>query len=185
MSEPGTEGENANRLESTALTVMFSGISGALLLLLGTATRAGSANADWWTRPAFAPSVALAVLVAANLITLWRELADLRARPPTVEERAAAWDRFTGWLRPIEFLAYYGLYVWAIQHVGYFPASLAFVTWLLMRVGLREARWLFWGGIFCVALVGVFRMGLGVWMPAPDVYELFPDPVRAALLRWF
>jgi hypothetical protein len=185
MSEPGSEGEGANRLESMALTVIFTGISGALLLLIGTATRAGSATADWWTRPAFAPAVALGVLAGANLLTLLRALADLRARPATTEERAEAWVCFTGWLRPVEFLAYYAGYVWAIQHIGYFPASLAFVTWLLVRVGLREPRWLLRGALFVVALVGVFRMGLGVWMPAPDVYDLFPEPVRTALFRWF
>jgi hypothetical protein len=185
MAEPASESDGANRLESTALTVIFAGISGTLLLLLGAATKSGSASADWWTRPAFAPSVALSVLVAANLLTLWRELSDLRARPPSVQERAEAWDCFTGWLRPVEFLAYYAAYVWAIQHVGYFVGSLAFVSWLLYRVGLRQGRWLLWGALFCVALIGVFRMGLGVWMPAPAAYDLFPDAVRTALMRWF
>jgi hypothetical protein len=185
MSEPASDGEPANRLESMALAVIFSGISGALLLLLGSATRAGSADADWWTRPALAPAAALTVLVAANLATLLRDLADLRRRPPTVEERAEAWDRFAGWLRPLEFLAYYAAYVWAIRHVGYFPASLVFVSGLLVRVGLGQARWLLSGAAFALALVGVFRIGLGIWMPTPGLYDLAPAGLRTVLLRWF
>jgi hypothetical protein len=184
MSATGDEPQ-PNRLESTALTVIFTAVSVALLLAIGIATKAGSSKADWWTVPGFAPGVALSVLVIANLLTLWRELADLRARPATVEERAEAWDCFAGWLRPLEFLAYYGVYVWAIQHIGYFPASIVFVTWLLIRVGLGQPRWILWGALFCVALVGVFRAGLGVWMPAPEFYDLFPEGMRTALMRWF
>jgi hypothetical protein len=185
MSSPGTEGEEANRLESLALAVIFSIVSLALLLAIGVATRAGSSQADWWTRPAFAPAVALSVLAGANALTLLRGLRDLRARPPTLAERAEARERFAGWLRPVEFLAYYAVYVWAIRHVGYFPASLLFVSGLLVRSGLGQPRWLLWGFAFCLALVGVFRIGLGVWMPAPALYELFPGAVRSVLLRWF
>lgn len=183
MTDP--DEPQANRLESMALAVIFAAISLLLLALIGVATRSGQASGGWWTRPAFAPGVALGVLATANLITLWRDIADLRAHPASAEEWAGAREKMLDWLRPAEFLAYYAAYLWAIQHLGYFPATLAFVLGLLWRVGLTAPRWMLAGLGLSVFMIGVFRAGLGVWMPAPEFYDLFPDAIRLALMRWF
>lgn len=183
MTDP--DEPQANRLESMALAVIFAAVSVLLLALIGMATRTGQASGGWWTRPAFAPGVALMVLVGANLITLWRDIADLRAHPATAAEWDEARAKMLAWLRPLEFLAYYAVYIWAIQHLGYFPSTLIFVLGLLWRVGLTAPRWMLAGFGLSVFMIGVFRAGLGVWMPAPDVYDLFPDAIRLALLRWF
>lgn len=177
--------EQANRLESLALTLIFTVISTALLSTIAIATRYGPESAGWWTRPALAPGVALSLLVLANGLTLWRELADLRATPASLTERAEARVKILGWLRPIEYLAYFAIYLFALQHLGYFPATLIFILGLLVRSGLRSPRWLLVGGLTSVALVLIFRVGLGVWMPAPEVYDLFPNAMRMALIRWF
>ncbi len=183
MTEP--EEPEANRLESLLLCLIFSAVSVALLALIGVATRHGQASGGWWTRPALAPGAALVVLTLANLLTLWRDLADLRARPASEAEWAQARSKVLGWLRPLEFIAYFAAYVWAIQHVGYFPATLVFVLGLLWRVGLSAPRWMLAGVGLAVFMIAVFRAGLGVWMPAPGFYDLFPDDIRLALLRWF
>jgi hypothetical protein len=174
----------ANRLESLALSILFAAVSTGLLALIGVATKS-NAKGGWWTQPWLMPGIALGLLVAANLITLWREAADLRANPPTDAEKAEGRANILGWLRPLEFLGYYALYVYAIQHAGYFPSTLVFVFYLLWRVGLTAPRWQLAGLALVIFMIGVFRMGLGVWMPAPELYELFPDAIRNALLRWF
>ena len=173
----------ANRLESLALSIIFATISTGLLAMIGVATKANSKG--WWTQPWLMPAIALGILAAANLITLWREVSDLRRRPPSPQEAAEGWTALLGWLRPLEFLAYYAAYVWAIQHAGYFGSTLIFVLFLLWRVGLRAPRWILSGIALSVFMVGVFRLGLGVWMPAPELYELFPGALRMALIRWF
>lgn len=183
MTDP--DEPQANRLESMALAIAFVAVSVVLLALIGVATRTGQASGGWWTRPAFAPGVALGVLAAANLITLWRDIADLRAHPASAEEWAEAREKMLGWLRPLEFLAYYGIYIYAIQHLGYFPSTLIFVLCLLWRVGLTAPRWILAGLGLSVFMIGVFRAGLGVWMPAPEFYDIFPDAIRLALMRWF
>ena len=180
-----TDAQEPNRIESLALSLIFAGISVALLLAIGVATRPGSSHADWWTRPALAPGVALGLLAGANLLTLWRRIGDLRASPPTPLEREEARDRFGDWLRPVEYLAYFGLYVWAIQHLGYIPASLIFVLGLLARAGLRSPGWMLAGVALVLALMGIFRIGLGVWMPAPELYDRAPDALRTLLIRYF
>jgi hypothetical protein len=180
-----TEDDSGNRIESVVIATAFCAASVALLAMIGTATRAGQTDADWWTRPALAPGVFLAVLVVANLVTVWGALADLRRTPPTAAERAEARVLILGWLRPLEFVAYFLAYLWLIPHAGYFPATLAFVLFLLWRSGLRSPGWMLAGVCSALALVGIFRIGLGVWMPAPDVYDLFPEGMRMTLIRWF
>jgi nitrate reductase gamma subunit len=174
-----------NRIEGFALTLLFSALSVTLLASIGIATRWGPETAGWWTRPMLMPGIALVLLVAANLMTLARDLADLRANPPTVAERAEGRALLLGWLQPVEFLAYYGIYVFAIQHAGYFPSTLIFIMVLLVRVRLTTPRWIIAGVGAALFMVAVFRVGLGVWMPAPELYEYFPDGVRSALIRWF
>lgn len=110
----------ANRLESLALSILFATVSSGLLAMIGVATKA-NAKGGWWTQPWLMPSIALGILAIANLITLWREVCDLRATPPTTQEKVEGWTALLGWLRPLEFLAYYAAYIYAIQHAGYFP----------------------------------------------------------------
>lgn len=174
-----------NRIESFALSLIFALISVSLLAMIGIATRSGPADAGWWTRPWLAPVVALSLLALTNLITLWREIADLRANPPSAEEHTAARTKFRSWLHPVEFLVYFVVYVWVVRHVGYFPATLAFVWGLMLRAGLRSARWFLIGFLAVLGLVLVFRIGLGVWMPAPEFYNAFPESIRNMLIRYF
>jgi hypothetical protein len=175
----------ANRIESLALCLIFAAVSVALLASLGLATRTGADSGGWWTRPALAPGVALGLLAAANLISLFTAITDLRRNPPGAAERAAALIQFAGWLRPVEYLAYFAAYLWAIQHIGYIPASVVFVIGLIFRAGLRGWGWVVAGLGLVLFLLLVFRMALGVWMPAPDLYDLAPEVLRTILFRWF
>ncbi|MGQ0563830.1 MAG: tripartite tricarboxylate transporter TctB family protein [Gemmobacter sp.] len=179
------DGHDANRLESLALTLIFTGLSLALLSALFLATRHGPATGGWWTRPWLAPGVALTVLVGANLLTLGRAWSDLRAAPTSAAERADAWEKIIGWLRPLEHLAYFSAYLFAIQHLGYVPSTLLFVMFLLWRTGMTDRHWILAGTGFVIGMMLVFRVGLGVWMPAPAFYDVFPDALRIALIRWF
>ncbi len=179
------EGHDANRLESLALILIFTALSLALLATLFVATRHGPASGGWWTRPALAPGVALLVLVLANLMTLARAWADLRATPATPDERAEARRKIAGWLRPLEYLAYFAGYLFAIQHMGYVPSTFLFVMFLLWRTGMTERRWILAGAGFVIGMTLIFRVGLGVWMPAPEFYDAFPDALRIKLIRWF
>lgn len=174
-----------NRLETLALTLVFAAVSVVLLAMIGQATRPGPASAGWWARPPFMPMLALGGLVAMNLWSLARDLRDLRRVPPTAQEWQGLGAALMGWLRPLEYLAYLGAYVWALGHIGYGPATLTFVLYLIWRAGLWGWRWGLAGLALVVFMLLVFRVGLGVWMPAPDLYDLFPRDIRALLLRWF
>lgn len=175
----------ANRLESLLLNLIFALVAVGLLAAVGAATGRGMAAGGWWTRPALAPGFALVLLVGANVLTLARAIADLRTTPPSQTEWREARAKVLDWLRPLEFLAYFGAYLWLTTTIGYFIASLLFVLWLMWRTGLRSSRWLLMGVGLVFALILVFRVGLGVWMPNPAYYEAAPDALSAYLIRWF
>jgi hypothetical protein len=177
--------DGQNRLESLLINLIFAAVSVALLAAIGVATRTGQATAGWWTRPALMPGVALAVLAAANLGTLVRAWRDLRAVPPDEAEWAQARTRVAAWLRPLEFLAYFAVYLYAIAPLGYFLATLLFVMGLQLRVGLTSSRWILFGLALVATLILVFRIGLGVWMPAAAIYDYAPEGIRTYLIRWF
>lgn len=181
-----TEDDTAqpNRLESLLLNLLFALCSVALLALITVATRPGMATAGWWTRPALAPGLALTLLVGCNVLTLARAIRELRAEPPNAAEWADARTKVIDWVRPLEYLGYFGLYLWLLHIVGYALASLIFVQWLLYRVGLRTGGWRLAGLLIVVGLVLIFRIGLGVWMPAPALYDLLPETLRDYAIRW-
>lgn len=174
----------ANRLESLVLTLLFTVISSCLFAILTDATRS-NARGGWWTQPWLMPALALGVLALSNVLTLARTLADLRANPLSLEERTEGLAALWSWLKPLEFLIYFGGYVWIIQHTGYAVGTALYVALLLWRSGLTQLRWILSGIGLVVFMILVFRVGLGVWMPAPDFYDLFPKAIRSALMRWF
>lgn len=177
--------EPANRIEAFALSGIFTLVSFALLALLGAATKSAPAGSGWWTAPATAPALALTVLSAANAITLWIKFSAIQSNPLTPNEWAKFVARAKQLLRPLEFLAYFAAYLLSLRFIGYGPATLIFVLGLMVRVRLCSAKWLLTGAVTCAALILIFRVGLGVWMPAPDLYNLLPGSLRSAFIRWF
>lgn len=175
----------SNRIEALLLCVIFTAISVALFLALDAATRPGRATAGWWTKPAFAPGVALAVLCLANIWTLARYSLSFWHEPATRGEWREARRIILNWWRPLEFLAYFAVYIWALGLIGYTPATLVFVLGLMWRTGLRSARWLMVGAAFALVMTAIFRWGLGVWMPTADLYDALPAPWRNWAIRWF
>ena len=177
--------EPANRIEELALSALFTVISVGLLAAIGWATRSGPATSGWWTAPALAPGAALMLLSLANVQTVWSKLRALRNSPPNATEWAQFHHRLRMVARPLEFLAYFAVYLFALRHIGYGPATLIFILGLMLRVGLTSPKWLLTGVLTCAGLILIFRIGLGVWMPAPELYDLFPGALRSVLIRWF
>jgi protein-S-isoprenylcysteine O-methyltransferase Ste14 len=177
--------DGANRVETFALTAIFAAVSSTLLMLLPMQTRSGPENAGWWTQPWLMPSIALSILVIANLISLLRDAVALRRAPPTVAEKTDAWQQAAGWFRPLEFFAYFMGYLGLLGYLGYFLSTALFLQFLLYRVGLRTAKWRLMGLLAAICMTAIFRWGLGVWVPTAELYDFFPDAVRKFLTRWF
>jgi Tripartite tricarboxylate transporter TctB family len=177
--------DNANRVETFALTAIFAAVSVMLSILLPGQTRSGPENAGWWTQPWLMPSIALSVLVIANVISLLRDGVNLRRDLPSPAEKAEALRQVYGWFRPLEFFAYFMGYLGLLGYLGYFLSTTLFLQFLLYRVGLRTTAWRLKGLLAAIVMTAIFRWGLGVWVPTAELYDFFPDAVRKFLTRWF
>ncbi len=184
-SRPEVDAPQANRVESLALNGVFAALSVGLLIALPVATRSGPETAGWWTQPWLMPGAVLAILVSANIVTLARSVRDLLANPPSGSERKLALSAMAGWLRPLEYFVYFFAYILVLGRLGYFLSTLTFIQFLLYRNGLRSGRWILAGCAAALAMTAVFRWGLGIWVPTPDLYGLLPEALRKFAVKWF
>ena len=83
------------------------------------------------------------------------------------------------WGRSLEFVAWFVVYVLIVPLIGYLPATLLFALLLGLRLGYRSPRGLLASALFAVAVVLVFRAGLGVRIPAGEIYQFLPPSIRS------
>ncbi len=175
----------ANRVETLALTTVFTVATALLFFLLPVQTRSGPETAGWWTQPWLMPTILLSILLIANVVSLLKDIVGIRKRPATVEETDDAKFEIIGWFRPLEFFVYFLGYLWSLAYLGYFLSTAVFIQFLLYRVKLRSTHWRVMGLLSALALTAIFRWGLGIWVPTAELYDLFPDVTRKFLTRWF
>jgi hypothetical protein len=176
---------SANRIETIALTTVFTAVTGGLLVLLPFQTRSGPAGAGWWTQPWTMPAILLVTLFFANAFSLLKDFAAFRKVAATHDEVEEAKSEILGWFRPLEYFAYFLCYLYSLSFLGYFLSTALFIQWLLYRAGLRSNYWRIAGLLAALALTAIFRWGLGIWVPTAELYDLFPDVARKFLTRWF
>ena len=82
------------------------------------------------------------------------------------------------WLRSLEFVGWFFVYVMVVPVIGYLPASVIFALLLCLRLGYRSFAVLAIACIFAVAVVLVFKAGLGVRIPGGAIYQYLPEGLR-------
>ncbi len=82
------------------------------------------------------------------------------------------------WMRSLEFVAYFLIYVSVVPIIGYLLSTIVFALFLTFRLGYRRPQALPISFLFAVAVVLVFRAGLKVKIPAGQIYEYLPDFIR-------
>ena len=85
---------------------------------------------------------------------------------------------FTTWLRALEFVAWFMVYVYAVPKFGYLPCTLLFTTALGFRMGYRKTSTLLWATFAGLMIVFIFKTLLGVKIPGGAIYEYLPDALR-------
>ncbi|OKH86309.1 tripartite tricarboxylate transporter TctB family protein [Thalassospira sp. TSL5-1] len=86
---------------------------------------------------------------------------------------------FTLWVRSLEYVAYFLVYVNVVPIIGYLLSTLLFVLFLTFRLGYRRFQVFGISALFAVAVVLIFRAGLEVKIPAGQIYEYLPDWIRS------
>lgn len=127
-------------------------------------------------QPRFWPALSLGGVV---LFGLMNALSRVRvARTP------GRWQEATVWLRSLEFIGWYMLYVLAIPVIGYLVATLVFCTGLALRMGYRgKTLWL--AAAFGLFVVLFFKSAMNVRIPSGAIYDYAPGSLRYILLRYF
>lgn len=98
------------------------------------------------------------------------------------ERVVGRWEEIAFWVRGLEYVGWFMVYVWIVPKLGYLPTTLVFMPLLAYRVGYRRRRQLLGAaGIgFCIVLL--FKTLLAVKIPGGQIYELLPDSIRSFML---
>ncbi|QFT61174.1 Tripartite tricarboxylate transporter TctB family protein (plasmid) [Sulfitobacter sp. THAF37] len=124
--------------------------------------------------PGFWPSVGVGMMVvfgAIHFVCTW----NAPRLPGRLQEVIL-------WLRSVEFVLWFSVYVGAVPVIGYLPATLLFAVLLSIRAGYRSVRMLTSAAGLALATVLVFKAGLGVRLPAGAVYQYLPDGIRSFVM---
>jgi hypothetical protein len=127
-------------------------------------------------QPRLWPTIALGGIVLFGLLNA---LSRIR-----VTRTPGRWQEAGVWLRSLEFIGWYMLYVIAIPVIGYLAATLAFCTGLALRTGYR-GRTVWVAAAFGLSIVLFFKTAMNVKIPPGAIYDLAPDNIRYVLLRYF
>ena len=121
-------------------------------------------------QPGLWPAIGVGMMVvfgAAHLLSTW----NAPRLPGRLQEVLV-------WARSLEFVAWFTAYVLSVPVVGHLPATLMLSLLLALRLGYRTGRALLAAALFAVAVVLIFRTGLGVRIPAGALYDYLPDAIR-------
>lgn len=165
--------EESTRPGGLIFALMF--LAAALLLLsqLGSQTKF-SPKGNLVAEPAFWPAVGvfgMALFGAAHCIGEFRR----RSRNRGLRE-----TRETGvWLRSLEYLIWFMVYVFAVPVIGYLPATLIFMSALALRAGYRQ-KWMLGAAVLTgLGIVLVFKTMLSVKIPGGALYDYLPGALRS------
>ncbi|MGK0229361.1 MAG: hypothetical protein ACI9US_002033 [Gammaproteobacteria bacterium] len=82
------------------------------------------------------------------------------------------------WLKALEYLAWFMVYVVVVPYVGYLPATVLFTCLLALRQGYRTKKHLVTAALLGVCIVLVFKTGLSVKIPGGELYDSLPSSLR-------
>lgn len=141
-----------------------------MLFIAPFATRAAPQDKGWFQEPIVWPLVVLGIAVVAGLSPM-RRFWSLRHRHGFVSRAMTAFD---GMKRALLQAVLFCVYLVGIAATGFSVASLLYLQLLFWLSGLRGGKWPLIALGIGVAIIAVFRVGLGIWFPLPSIMYLLP-----------
>ena len=100
-------------------------------------------------------------------------------------EVQAELNELSSWLRPLEFVFYFVLYVWSVPLAGYLLSTLLFFSLLTIRAGYRTLL-MFWVSLATgFGIVVVFKSLLQVKVASGAIYDYLPDGWATFFMIYF
>ena len=153
----------------------FLAFSVFLLSQLGAETKWAS-KAQLFTQPRFWPGVGVICMVVCGALHLtlgWRDKVGWATGEVLV------------WIKAVEYLVWYLVYVTLVPVIGYLAATVLFTVLLALRQGYRGAWQMGAAVALGMAIVLVFKTGLSVKIPGGAVYEYLPGALRNFMILNF
>ena len=101
---------------------------------------------------------------------------------PALEGR---WKEVGFWLRSLEFVGWFMIYVLIVPRLGYLPSTIIFTVVLTLRLGYRHPKHLLSAALFGAGVVFIFKTLLQVKVPGGQIYEYLPTALRSFMLTYF
>ena len=94
-------------------------------------------------------------------------------------------NELSSWLRPLEFVFYFVLYVWFVPLMGYLLSTLLFFSLLTIRTGYRTL-FMFWVSLATgFGIVVLFKSLLKVRITSGAIYDYLPDGWATFFMIYF
>lgn len=167
------QGDKTGRPGSFVFAVLFLLASLFLLSQLGSET-AFSARGKLFAQPRFWPAVGVIGMAVFGGLHLLGQVRQRRGG-------GHLWEA-GNWLRSVEYLIWFMVYVFAVPVIGYLPATLIFTVALAFRAGYRSKRMLGAAALTGLCVVLAFKSMLSVKIPGGAVYEHLPDAIRSFVI---
>lgn len=159
--------------EGLSASVLFA-VTLAFLALAPFATRAQPPGKAWYLAPINWPLFSLGIAAVAGAVLVWRFVVAWRVAADKRVFRATAVSAFGRMGFAVEQSAYFCLYVLAVAWLGFAISTVVFLQFVVWRSGLRGTRWVLITLAVSVAIVLIFRLGVGLWFPLSPLMKLFP-----------
>jgi cation transport ATPase len=148
-------------------------VSATLLWLLPTETQWIDTKRGWYTQPILSPAVGLSILALFSLVRCVQSLfEDYQHGYFSIDKLVESAQNYRVALIAA---ALFFIYVNTLSVVGFFLATLCFVTVLLWLSRLLSVRWFLSALMTTGLLILIFRVGVNVWLPDVALYELLPE----------
>lgn len=185
MTQSGPSGTEPEIIEDTTEQVapppaeglaalVFTGVALFLLVLAPVETQPQPADKGWYLAPVNWPVISLLLAVVSGAVLSWRFFAEYGTTADKALFRRQAFSAFDGLGRALEYSFWFCLYMAGVSYLGFALATLAFMQLVIWRAGLRGAKWVLTAILITLAIVIIFRLGIGLWFPLAPIFKLLP-----------
>ena len=94
------------------------------------------------------------------------------------QDNSDAWIEALTWFRPIEYIVYFMIYVFAVGKLGYLLSTLIFCPAIAWRSGYRSRKNLITAAAFGFVVVLFFKTFLQIKIPGGEIYNWLPAAMR-------
>lgn len=130
----------------------------------------------WFSQPSLWPAIAIYAMVGFSTLHMISSLVS-----PRIPGR---WPEVLFWLRSLEYIVYFLIYVAVVPWLGYLPTTVLFALFLAFRAGFKRPAAFGAAAAFGIIVPIIFRAGLQVKIPAGAVYEYLPGAMRVFFLTY-